>query len=102
MNHPKKTVRWSDDTKRDAEKAREFGDNGEKMMRGDGCSTPTRVKIKVRKSDFLKVMEKRKTESIGSVLEQLVEIASSVKLEENNEKKWEHKLAKEHLTKERA
>jgi hypothetical protein len=52
---------------------------------------PIRVKIQVRKSDFLKVIERRKTDqSIGSVLEELVEIASRVKVEERNEKKWEH------------
>jgi hypothetical protein len=102
MNHLKKTVRWSDDTKCDAEKAREFKKDCSKMTRGEDCATPIRVKIQVRKSDFLKVMEKRRTDqSIGSVLEELVEIASSVKVEESNEKKWEHKLTKEHLTKER-
>jgi len=88
MSCPKKTVRWSDDTKQDAETARESKNDCLKMMRGEDCATPIRVKIQVRKSDFLKVMERRKRDqSIGSVLEELVEIASRVKVEESNEKK---------------
>jgi hypothetical protein len=97
MSCPKKTVRWSDDTKWDVDKAQEFKNGSSKMRRGEESDTPIRVKIQVRKSDFLKVMERRKRDqSIGSVLEELVEIASRVKVEESNEKKWEQKLTSEH------